>query len=898
MTIDAERWRVLSPLLDELLELAPGAREARLEELQSRAPDIAAELRALLEEQRALDREGFLDTSPVTAIHDGLAGQTVGHYTLERLLGEGGMGAVWLARRNDGRFEGHVAIKLLSLPSMGPQGRQRFEREGHVLARLKHPNIAHLLDAGLTESGHPYLVLEYVCGEPIDVWCRNRSLSLHARIEIFLQVVAAVSHAHGNLILHRDLKPSNILVTGEGHVKLLDFGIAKLLDEGAVGNASEMTQLAGRAFTPDYAAPEQVLGADATTATDVYALGVLLYVLLTHRHPTAGGATTTAERLRAVIDIEPQLPSVAASAAMPESMDADLPQRARALRGDLDNIIAQALKKDPAERYPTADALAQDLQRFLRHEPVSARPDTAAYRLRKFVRRHALPVVAVSMVVLAIGIASIVSVYQAREATLQRDRALALSARNAAVVHFITGMLTQVASDDQPIKLTELLDKSQDYLMTEDDAEAEHRAAMLDLLAEYYLSAGNPTKAYPLLERGLRLAEVQDDPTLRATLLCNLGYATALGNQRDAALQSVQEGIALSQSDPFAAARCLQRRAYVAQTFNDPQAALQFALAAQEQLRRAPVRRPDQEVSLLSDIAYAHYLSGNTAEADRYYAEALDQYATLGRADSPATFALRNNWGIAAFAAGDNQRALVNYEEALAIARRRGPEEDVPVYLLSNRALALASLARHEEALAAFDVAESAGRRHNNVASITHARVNRAGTHLLMGNIAASERDLAETERLFGHAIPDDSVPAVTISYLRGRIALARGHLDDAIERLSAVIDFFDSRQMAVAPVTRALTARAEAHAQRNDLDGARTDVNRAIQIARNLQGAQPHSSLTGLGLLQSAEIELLAGERETAIQAATEAGTHLEATLGAEHPDTIRAAQLSHAAD
>ena len=295
-------------------------------------------------------------------------GRRIGGYTLERPLGEGGMGRVWLARRSDGRSEGRVAIKV---PTAGRPG-----EEG--TARLAHRNIAHLLDVGV-DGDRQYLVLEYVEGEPIDRWCDVRRLGVAARIRLFLQVLDAVSHAHGRMILHRDLKPSNVLVTAHGVVKLLDFGSAPLH---------------GATLTFDYAAPEQVLRTELTTATDVYALGVMLYVLLTGKHPTAGDGSTPFERLRALAERDPAPASEAALSTRPLV--------ARALRGDLDNILAKALKKSLLERYTTVDAFAEDLKRYLEHQPVSARPDSQTYRLSKFVRRHRLTVAAASVAMLTL----------------------------------------------------------------------------------------------------------------------------------------------------------------------------------------------------------------------------------------------------------------------------------------------------------------------------------------------------------------------------------------------------------------------------------------------------------------------------------------------------------------
>jgi serine/threonine protein kinase len=297
---DKARWDTLSPLLDELFALDESARSERLAQLRRDDRVVADDLVDLLAQYTAIERDGFLEGALLRpAPEPTLKGQIVGSYTFDRLLGQGGMGAVWLAHRSDGRYDARVAIKLLNPALLGPGGIERFRREGQALGRLTHPNIARLIDAGVSGSGQPYLVLDYVEGETINRWCEQRALDVRARVRLFLDVLAAVAHAHAKLILHRDLKPSNILVTHEGQVKLVDFGIAKLLDDRTDGAPLAQLTVAGQAFTPDYAAPEQLQGGDLTSATDVYALGVLLYVLLTGKHPTVGEETTPLERLRA-----------------------------------------------------------------------------------------------------------------------------------------------------------------------------------------------------------------------------------------------------------------------------------------------------------------------------------------------------------------------------------------------------------------------------------------------------------------------------------------------------------------------------------------------------------------------------------------------------------------------
>jgi serine/threonine protein kinase/Tol biopolymer transport system component len=417
--LTSDQWQALSPRLDEALEMAEEERATWLSALRDEDPALVGQLEILLEEHRVLSAEGFLDECAVDVrASPGLVGQSLGAYTLVSQIGQGGMGTVWLAERNDGRFERRVAVKILNFALVGKAGEERFKREGRILGRLTHPHIAELIDAGVSPSGQPFLVLEYVEGDHIDRYCDQKRLDVRARVRLFLEALHAVAEVHGNLIVHRDLKPSNILVGTDGKAKLLDFGIAKLL--GGDGHTAEpaLTLEGGRALTPQYASPEQLKGEAVTPATDVYASGVLLYVLLTGRHPAGAGPHTPASLVGAILEVEPpRLSDIVAQTATdvePSSTNASKratsPDKlARLLRGDLDTIVAKALKKNPQERYPSIKALADDLHRYLNYEPISARPDAVPYRVSKFLRRHRSSVTAALLVTLALIVATTVT---------------------------------------------------------------------------------------------------------------------------------------------------------------------------------------------------------------------------------------------------------------------------------------------------------------------------------------------------------------------------------------------------------------------------------------------------------------------------------------------------------
>jgi serine/threonine protein kinase/tetratricopeptide (TPR) repeat protein len=414
-----EDWAALSGLLDQALALPREARPHWIEALPAPHDVLRPQLRRLLADSRQVGGGAFLRTIP--KLDDGTAEaaeersaapDSIGPYRILRHLGEGGMGAVWLAVRADGMVNRPVALKLPRAAWIGPGLADRMARERDILATLNHPNIARLYDAGLTASGQPFLALEYVEGRPIDEYVAARQLPVRARLELFLQVVRAVGHAHARLVVHRDLKPSNILVTDDGEVKLLDFGIARFLDVGNSGTGAT-TQAAACLLTPDYASPEQIAGDTLGVATDVYSGGVLLHELLAGVRPYALHGTSRGALQQAI---------AATVVRRPSDTCAD-PSTRRLLRGDLDTILLKALKQRPDERYTTIGAFADDIERHLRSEPVRARPDSAWYRASKYVARNRVAVAAAVAVVIALLAGTGIAAWQRSAAVSERDGA-------------------------------------------------------------------------------------------------------------------------------------------------------------------------------------------------------------------------------------------------------------------------------------------------------------------------------------------------------------------------------------------------------------------------------------------------------------------------------------------
>ena len=598
-TLSPDQWQAVSPYLDQALDMPDEERKAWLTALGEQNPTLAAHLQKLLDEHRVLAQERYLEKSSVLLPgHAALVGQTIGAYTLVSLIGQGGMGTVWLAERSDGRFQRRVAVKFLSIGLAG--GGERFKREGSIVGRLRHPHIAELLDAGVSSPGQPYLVLEYVEGDHIDRYCDQRTLNVEARVRLYLDVLDAVIHAHAHLIVHRDIKPSNVLVRNDGQVKLLDFGIAKLLEgEGHAGAITQLTREGGGALTPEYAAPEQVTGGPVTTATDVYSLGVLLYVLLTGEHPAGKGTHTPADLVKALVDTEPPRLSdvVSPARANAEETTTNAARRtttpdklSRLLRGDLDTIVGKALKKKPQERYTSVTALADDLGRYLRHEPISARPDTIAYRAGKFIRRNrvAVALTALAFAATLAGVAG--TLLQTRTARRQRDFAFGELSRAEAINDLNNFLLSDAAPSGKPFTVDELLAQAEHIVERQHGADSNHVELLVSIGRQYW-TLDEAAKARQLLTKAYDLSRGLHEPSIRAKASCALATVLSSSGELPHAETLILEGLRELPAEPqFVLDRmfCLLRGSEVAQDRGDVQAAIVRVQAAQKELKNSP----------------------------------------------------------------------------------------------------------------------------------------------------------------------------------------------------------------------------------------------------------------------------------------------------------------------
>ncbi len=496
-----------------MLELAEEDRAAWLANLGPQQSQVKTLFEELLAQRGEIKTDSFLDSLPkfdrfdhpqtgdgATAKAPALsAGAAVGPYVLICELGVGGMGAVWLAARADGTLKRTIALKL---PHPGPfqqQLAERFSRERDILAALTHPHIARLYDAGSSESGQPYLALEYVEGMPLNEYCASKRLDVNARLDLFLQVLSAVQYAHTTLVLHRDLKPSNILVTPQGSVQLLDFGIAKFMS-GNETHETELTQIGGRALTPDYASPEQILGLPLSTGSDVYSLGVILYELLSGARPYKLKRGTRGELEDAILAVDATRPSVTLRKRL-SSPDAVATKSVRELEGDLDVICLKALKKKTEDRFPTVAAFAEEIARYRQGRPIRTRSDSNFYRTKKFVARHRVVVGLGAFAAMALIVGTIAATMQARRASAEAEVARQQSARAGAVERFLSGLFNANAVDQpdpqaaQRLTARELLDRGAARIDKELVNFPDAKADVLQTLSKMYGDLGEWDRA-------------------------------------------------------------------------------------------------------------------------------------------------------------------------------------------------------------------------------------------------------------------------------------------------------------------------------------------------------------------------------------------------------------------
>ncbi len=634
-----------------------------------------------------------------------LIGRRIGNYEIKGTLGEGGMGSVYLAERHEPGFDQRVAIKFVHGHMLARELIERFNAERQLLAALNHPYIAALIDSGTTEQGIPYIVMEYIDGIPIDRYCDEHELKIRDRIRLIQKVAMAVQAAHQNLIVHRDLKPSNVLVTSDGIPKLLDFGVAKLLepeDSDAHGNT---TVFGRQAMTPDYASPEQILENKVTTASDVYSLAVLTYQLLVGERPYHIQTTSHRDMLKSVEGLSVPKPSTRLDTVVSKDVRRQIAkQRAttveklqRTLRGDIDNILLMALRQEPERRYPTIAQFSDDLGRYLEGQPVVAHADTLGYRASKFLQRNWLPVGAAALVMLSLAGGVIAYATQAREASKQRDIAEA-QARNAEkTVDYLKDVLfagDPFKTDENEQTVADILSYAEKNLDAQYGNEPALKAALLAALGEIHAARADYGRSQSLSAQAVALYETELGTTSNAAANAYRINALALYYQDDykKADEIFRKAIQIYQQVPDTdwggLARAYDQMAMVQGNLTDEKTALEYYNLALKTYRDHQLKDSDQLITILANIGVALLQEGSYAEADPYFVEAIDVARQSNASEAYMAVLLSNRAGVMKNL-GRTDEATANYEEAVGMLERAlGAEHPETI-------TALTSLANH-----------------------------------------------------------------------------------------------------------------------------------------------------------------------------------------------------------
>jgi len=719
-----------------------------------------------------------------------------------RTLGEGGMGEVYLAERADAEFEQKVAIKVVHGGAVGRAVQSRLKVERQILAQLDHPNIAHLLDGGTLPDETSYIVMEYVDGVPIDGYCDAHRLDVAARLKLFQTVCAAVHYAHQNLIVHRDLKPSNILVTSQGVPKLLDFGIAKLLDDRqARHHTLAATHADIRIMTPEHASPEQVRGQSVTTASDVYVLGVLLYKLLAGIGPFVISSMRLTDIERAICEKDPPLPSDAVSGdesasarGIAEARNSTPGRLRRTLEGDLDNIVCMAMRKEPERRYGSAQQLAGDIQRYLDGKPVLARSDTLSYRSAKFIRRHWLPVAAGASVFALILAFAVITYVQSLRIAAERDRVAEqreVAERERTRAEEVSNFLVNLFKLSDPevnrgnqVTARELLDSSTKRLREALNGQPQTKAALLATVGAVYDSLGQYQVAVPLLNESLSLQKDSKDKG-RVDALLELGRALYLLGDLNGAEAPLQEALRLAQTELGAGSREAGRALWSLGLLRNQQD--RFGAAEDLYKRSLDIleagQAPATDVSqVLDDLATVYEREQRWALAKQTYERSLSIDRTILGDDHPRVASHLHNLAIVAQNMGELKRAESLYRDAIASEERAfGNQHPETAAARGNYGLLLEREGRLTEAepmlRGALDVALQVWGADNF--NVGYARVSLAMALQDEGALAEAEEQFRQALAVYGKALPANHQYRAAVPML----LTARGPDDPAVRR-------------------------------------------------------------------------------------------------------------------
>jgi serine/threonine-protein kinase len=890
--LDREIWVEVEPYLDQALELPAHEREAWVARLALENPRIAATLRGLLVAWQDMEAKRFLGDSPPNplAARPDRAGEEIGPYTIESLIGRGGMGEVWLARRSDGRFTGRVAVKFLEARTLSANLSDRFRREGKLLARLTHSHIARLIDAGMTAAGQPYLILEYVEGETIDAFCKSHGLDIAGRVRLFLDVLTAVAHAHANLIVHRDIKPSNVLVTTSGEVKLLDFGIAKFLaPDPTDDDYTAPTRVEEVVLTPAYAAPEQMLGEPQSAATDVFQLGVLLFALLTQgRLPFEHIGTSRTERIKAALDAEPLRPSEVAPVEL-----------RKMLRGDLDAIIGKTLRRRSEDRYNSAAALATDLQRFLAHEPVGARDGALAYRARKFIRRYRGAVLGTAGAALALILVAVFALVQMREAQVQRDQARFQEKRAEAESQFMNLMMSTVGSADKPVTAAQILANGMELLQRQYANDPRFRLDMLIRMAARFRDLDSTQQQYDALVAAEKLATQLQDPESVAAIECGaVDPAMSLGHSDEASVRLARGQAALARlrnpSIP-ARAQCLDAEASVLYARGDEEPAIQKAEQAVAVMEQAGANYDVEYVDLLSHVAAMYWETGKNKEAFSRNQRIADILERNGMGATESGLSAEHALAAILLEFGEVRAAFEREQRVVSRGRKSTPDGSVQPQITTMWGLLQLRMNQPTAAMEAFGASLGEARRTGDLPSQLFATVGRARSLLVQGRLTEVDTEIESAKRMAAGHEKAMRRPLIRARIVEAELLMTRGRLQEARQQVETAVDGLrktGSNHDVLYLGSALLTESRIAAAQGRYVD-AEAIATEALHLFERRARQAEQSADVGEALLILAQERRAQGDPTGTHRFANRAATCLTAALGPDHPLTQQAAAM-----
>jgi tetratricopeptide (TPR) repeat protein len=880
-SIGPEDWKQMFELLDTALDLPPAERNTWVDTLDGNYERLKPALRELLSKHAANDSNGFLRDLPQFTNVSGIStsplnmpepGHQVGSYRLIRELGRGGMGSVWLAERADGAFKRNVALKLPHVTWIGGLA-ERMSRERDILATLEHPNIARLYDAGVDEFGRPFMAMEYVEGKSIDRYCAERRLSVEQILPLILQVARAVAHAHARLVVHRDLKPGNILVTADGSVRLLDFGVAKLLET----RAGEQTQFAARAFTPDYAAPEQIAGTPIGTATDVYSLGVVSYQLLTG-----------------------WLPHSATSLASARVSDR---QHKRRMQGDLDAILNRALKKDPAERYVSVDAFARDIEHHLHGRPIEARADGSWYRFAKFVSRNRVATGAAVAVLVAIVGGASVALWQAREAreqaariAVERDIARRAAAREEAVRLYLTRMFRNSVAEKggESVTAKAMLDRSAERVLEQYRDNPYLAGKVVETLADLYNALEDPAGQVPLLEGYLKQAGPEGDPVTLAIVRQKLAEAELeRGNiPRAADLFKLAENFWTTDGTRHTQHQLegLQIKARLLRAQGDLAGSIATSKQAiAERIALSGINHSETAI-LYNSLGVALMNANRLQEASEAIQQALAISEALGTGDEVPALVMRANVGALSLRVGRVDYAERELKHAFEGQRAVAGDSAAVAASMGQYGYLKTALGRPNEALPILEAAERMAVKFTAPASALHLlnRVYLAEAHQAAGHPQRAAEMAIETLAMARKQFGPDHLYSQRVQLSATKLLAFRQPPEQTLAELAAITTKLRAQgPTAQPPLAQALVARGDLLVKQQRATEALPLLEEAVRLREQTMWAKSWELAEARARLGEAQLAVGRPEGKQLIE---QSAAILQEQLGPDHPQTVRA--------